>query len=369
MDGKTDGKQLKKSGFIVAEARRHPHRIPDTPRVPPSPRLESESFSAVSPRIAAIVPAFNEERDIAGVLRELTSYAGFTEVIVVDDGSSDATAQIATTFPVRLIRHEQNRGKGAAMQSGVSASESQVIFFCDADMRGLSHEMLDAVLAPVLSGETDMVIAMRNWRMYYASFILSMLPILGGQRALTRALWEKIPHKYRERFMVETALNFYARYWGNGYHYMVVPGLKQTIKEKKHGLWRGLRARFTMIGEVALAQLRLQFVEVPHSLKTGRIAFTNMVGALSGALLGAVILFASYTGPAQFVRELFAEELLEDPNAPFVDLLLYLATNLSIDLIAYFGVTLVVLNGAFALLNLRNLRYVTYKGSPVRRIS
>jgi glycosyltransferase involved in cell wall biosynthesis len=319
-------------------------------------------------RAAAIIPAFNEERDIAGVLRELSSYGGFNEVIVVDDGSSDATAQIAATFPVRLIRHEENRGKGAAMQSGVAATDADVIFFCDADMRGLSHAMLDAVLTPVLAGETDMVIAMRNWRMYYASFVLSMLPILGGQRALTRHLWLKVPEKYRERFMVETAFNFYAKYWGNGFQYMVVPGLKQTIKEKKYGLLRGVRARLAMVGEVALAQILLQFVEVPHSLKTGRIAFTNMVGALSGALLGAVILFASYTGPARFVRELFAEEMLEDQNTPFVDLLLYLATNMSIDLIAYLGVTLIVLNIGFALLNVRNLRYLAYKASPVRRI-
>jgi len=319
-------------------------------------------------RVVAIIPAYNEERDIAGVLRELCSYRGFREVIVVDDGSSDATAQIAATFPVRLIRHETNRGKGAAMQSGVAATDAETLFFCDADMRGLSHGMLGSVLAPVLNGETDMVIAMRNWRMYYASFVITMLPILGGQRALTRALWEKIPHKYRERFMVETALNFYARYWGNGYHYTVVPGLTQTIKEKKRGLFNGFRARLTMIGEVALAQVRLQFAEVPHNLKTGRIAFTNMVGALSGALLGAVILFASYTGPARFVRELFAEEMLEDPSTPFVDFLLFLATNMSIDLIAYLGITLIVLNIGFALLNLRNLRYLTHQASPVRRI-
>jgi hypothetical protein len=168
--------------------------------------------------------------------------------------------------------------------------------------------------------------------------------------------------------MVETALNFYAKYWGNGFQYMVVPGLRQTIKEKKHGLLKGLRARLRMLGEVALAQTRLQFAEVPHSLKTGRIALTNMIGALSGALLGAILLFAAYNGPAAFVRELFAKELLEDPDARIINLLLYLATNMSIDLIAYLGVTLIVLNIGFALLNLRNLHYLTHNGSPVRRI-
>lgn len=319
-------------------------------------------------KITAIVPAYNEERDIAGVLRELSSYPGFGDVIVVDDGSSDATAQITATFPVRLIRLEENRGKGAAMQAGVAATDADIIFFCDADMRGLSHALLDCVLAPVIAGETDMVIAMRNWRMYYVGFILTIIPILGGQRAVTRSLWHRVPNKYLERFMVETALNFYAKYWGNGYQYMVVPGLKQTIKERKLGFWRGLRARMRMSAEVVMAQVRLQFAEVPRTIRTGRIAFTNMVWSLSGALLGTVVLFASYTGPAVFIRELFAKELLEDPHAPFINFLLYLATNLSIDLIAYLGVSLIAANLAVALLNINKLRFLAYRPRAVQRI-
>lgn len=318
--------------------------------------------------VAAIVPAYNEERDIAGVLRELSAYPGFKEVIVVDDGSSDATAQIASTFPVRVIRHDVNRGKGEAMETGVAASDAGIIFFCDADMRGLSHDMLDRVLAPVRNCETDMVIAMRNWRMYYLSFLLSMLPILGGQRALRRDLWHKVPRQYRERFMVETALNFYARYWGNGFRYLVVPGLTQTIKEHKYGLFQGLRARMRMIGEIIHAQLVLQFSEVPNVVHTGRVALTTMAAALGGALLGAVVLAASYTGPAVFVRDLFAEELMRDPEAPFVHFLLFVATNTSVDLIALLGLSLLALNFLFALLQFRNLRFLAYRPSPKQRI-
>lgn len=318
--------------------------------------------------VTAIIPAFNEERDIAGVLRELTTYPDFSEIIVVDDGSSDATSRVATAFPVRLIRNEVNLGKGRAMQKGVDAATTDIIFFCDADMRGLSHGMLDAVIAPVRARETDMVIAMRNWRMYYASFILSLIPILGGQRALRKSLWLKVPAHYRDRFMVEIALNFYARYWGNGFSYVVVPGLKQTIEERKYGIWRGLKARLRMFAEVLHAQIRLQFVEVPRTLRSGRIAFTNMVAALSGALVGAVLLFASYTGPAVFVRELYANEMLTDPDTPFIHFLLNLATNTSVDFVAYFGAGLIVLNTIYALLNVGNLRYLAYQKAPVHRI-
>jgi glycosyltransferase involved in cell wall biosynthesis len=319
-------------------------------------------------RIAAIVPAFDEERDIAGVLRELSSYEGFSEVIVVDDGSQDATAQVAASFPIHLIRHEHNKGKGRAMQTGVDATDADIIFFCDADMRGLSHALLDDVLAPVISGETDMVIAMRNWRMYYAKFILSIIPILGGQRAVRRALWEKVPHTYKERFMIETALNFYARYWGNGYQYKVVQGLKQTIKEKKYGYWRGMKARLKMSGEVLAAQVRLQFAAVPRDVRTGRVALANTFGALIGTLFGALFLLAAYYGPVVFVRELYADKMHADPDTPFIDLLFYLAANTSADVIAGIGLALVALNAFFAVLNLKNLRFLSYPLSPVRRI-
>jgi len=319
-------------------------------------------------RVVAIVPAFDEERDIAGVLRELSSYEGFDEVIVVDDGSADATAQVASAFPVRVIRTEENLGKGGAMQMGVDASDADIIFFCDADIRGLSHALLDDVLSPVLRGETDMVIAMRNWRMYYAEFVLALMPILGGQRAVRRALWDKVPHKYRERFMIETALNFYARYWGNGYQYKVVPGFKQTIKERKYGLWRGLKARLKMSAEVVIAQVRLQFAATPENLQTGRIALANTFGALLGMFIGLLFLLAAYYGPVSFVYELYANELREDPDAPFVTLLLFFAANASADLLAGFGTALIATNALFALLQFNNLRFLSYPLSPAKRI-
>ncbi len=319
-------------------------------------------------RVVAIVSAFNEERDIAGVLCELASYSRFDEVIVVDDGSHDATAEVAATFPVRVIRLEENKGKGAAMQIGVQASGADIIFFCDADMRGLTHTMLESVLTPVLSKETEMVIAMRNWRMYYAGFVLTLIPILGGQRALTRSLWEKVPAKYRERFMAETALNFYARYWGRGYQYIVVPGLKQTIKEQKYGFWRGLKGRLRMSGEVVYAQVVLQLKEVPRTIASGRIALRNMIGAFFGIAIGIAVTTASYVGPAAFLRELFAPELLEDPNTPLINFLLNIATNFGADLIALIGVSIVIINILAVFLNLSNLHYLAYRPSAAERI-
>ena len=107
-------------------------------------------------RVTAIVPAFNEERDIAGVLREISSYPGFSEIIVVDDGSSDNTREvIANCKGVNLIAHQKNQGKSIAVCSGVQKATSDLILLLDADLIGLTAQNLTDLIQPVLTGEAD----------------------------------------------------------------------------------------------------------------------------------------------------------------------------------------------------------------------
>ncbi len=92
--------------------------------------------------ISVFFPCYNEEKNIEKLLRETTRFlptiASDYEVIVVDDGSIDATAKIAQNFSqqnqkVKVIRHEMNRGYGAALRTGFEVSGKDYIFFTDAD--------------------------------------------------------------------------------------------------------------------------------------------------------------------------------------------------------------------------------------------
>lgn len=103
-----------------------------------------------------------------------------------------------------------------------------------------------------------MFIGMRNRKMYFVRQVLAVVPLLGGERALTRKLWERIPCEYKNRFRIESALNFYARYCGRGFKYEVFVGLSQTIKEKKYGFMRGFMARLAMFKDLIYAQYLLQ---------------------------------------------------------------------------------------------------------------
>jgi dolichyl-phosphate beta-glucosyltransferase len=93
--------------------------------------------------LSVVVPAYNEGQRLPATLRAMAAYLLTTplntELIVVDDGSSDDTAAVAETFEagdlnLKLIRHPENRGKGAAVRTGVLASSGDVVLFSDADM-------------------------------------------------------------------------------------------------------------------------------------------------------------------------------------------------------------------------------------------
>lgn len=81
-----------------------------------------------------IVPAYDEEQGLAVVLDKLFQVVDESyEVIVVDDGSTDRTAEVARGFPCRLIQHEANKGKGQALRTGIQHARGEVILWLDAD--------------------------------------------------------------------------------------------------------------------------------------------------------------------------------------------------------------------------------------------
>lgn len=113
-------------------------------------------------RVAIVIPAYNEERTIIDVIRGLRQY-GFLTLIVVDDGSSDRTGELACHEGVILLRHIINRGLGGALGTGITAAlhlGAEAIVTFDADGQ---HDPDDIarLVEPIAKGEADVVIGSR----------------------------------------------------------------------------------------------------------------------------------------------------------------------------------------------------------------
>lgn len=116
---------------------------------------------SISPRIVVGMPAFNEGRYIGSVVLQARRYA--SEVIVVDDGSSDRTSSVARLAGATVLRHEQNRGKGAAVQTIIAEArkrDADILVLMDADAQHDPEEI--ASLVEAISGGFDLVIGSRT---------------------------------------------------------------------------------------------------------------------------------------------------------------------------------------------------------------
>jgi glycosyltransferase involved in cell wall biosynthesis len=221
--------------------------------------VEPEETSNLShgTRVAAIVPAYNEAETLTEVLQVLKATPLFQEILVVSDGSTDRTAEIAGALGMRTIRLRQNRGKGIAMAVGVAHTDAEILTFVDGDILNLTAAQLTELLEPVLSGRSDMNVGVRDRGPALNDFQRLHGPLLSGIRCLRREIFEAVPESHLEGFAIETGLNWACGELGMRITTTVLHNLKHLVKEKKRGLVQGFRARMRMFAAVFGAWLVL----------------------------------------------------------------------------------------------------------------
>jgi glycosyltransferase involved in cell wall biosynthesis len=215
-------------------------------------------------KTTAIIAAWNEENTIADVLRALTASESIDEVIVVSDGSTDRTVEIARSFDgVRTVALHENHGKGFAMAVGVANASNDVLFFCDGDMYNVTEEHIRALVTPVVRGDCDMNIGVRNRGPVRNFLHLKMKcgPVLSGIRVMRRAVFETVPPQYQSHYKIEAALNCFCARAGYRQMQTVIYGLNHVVKESKRGMVEGLQARWDMTSEVTLLLFDLYVFE------------------------------------------------------------------------------------------------------------
>ena len=183
--------------------------------------------------VTAVIPAWNEVQTIGAVVFAALDARLVDDVIVVDNASTDATAAAAAAHGARVVS-EPSRGKGEAMRAGVAAApHAGVIVFLDADLVGLRPDHIDDLVATVVGGRADMACGLFDRGPVANPIFLEGLPVLTGQRAVRRELFEQLDGDDVHGYRVEAALNSVVNRHGLVRHDQVLPGLWHRTKEEK----------------------------------------------------------------------------------------------------------------------------------------
>ncbi|MCK4975633.1 MAG: glycosyltransferase family 2 protein [Anaerolineales bacterium] len=208
--------------------------------------------------IGVVIPAYNEENDLPRVLNTVCSVDWITQVVVVNDGSTDNTLDVAQEYAAMdsrlMVEHLiENRGKGAAMLTGVQAlaDDIEIVIFLDADLIGLTPENLAKLCDPIRAGRYDMAVAVFSrgyWRTDVSQWVF---PNLGGQRCLLRNVALAVLEPLADSgYGVEIGLTRYAKRHKWQVQYVDWRGTTHSMQEHNLGWKRGFKVRGVMYQQI-----------------------------------------------------------------------------------------------------------------------
>ncbi len=220
--------------------------------------------------VSIVIPALNEEAPIAGVVREILATGVASEIIVVDNGSTDATAARAAEAGARVVSEPQ-RGYGRACRAGVEAvfPESSVVVFLDGDGSD-SAEFLAQLAEPIVRGEYDFVLGSRT----------------RGKREPGSMNFQQVASGYIAGCLIR--LLYGAKFTDmSPFRAIKAPVLHSLgMREETYG-WN-----LEMQMRVAKAHLRILEIPVNHRRRTGGLS--KVSGTLRGTLLAGIRIVVTF---------------------------------------------------------------------------
>ncbi|MCT4616842.1 MAG: glycosyltransferase family 2 protein [Candidatus Gracilibacteria bacterium] len=210
--------------------------------------------------VSCIIPAYNEGERIEKVLKIALNNDLISEIIIVNDGSTDNTKEVISNFisknsdkseKVNFIDLEKNSGKTNAVITGIKASSSDYLLFLDSDLIGLDNNAINNLINPVIDKQADITISIRqNSLEIYKKMGLDFV---SGERVFHKSLFTekdfeellKLPgfalESYLNNIIINKKLRIKTVYWDK----VISPR-----KSSKYGFWAGVKGDFNMIIEI-----------------------------------------------------------------------------------------------------------------------
>jgi len=200
--------------------------------------------------LTCLIPAHNEAARIGAVLRAVAGHPLVARVLVIDDGSTDATAAIARAAGVQVIAPPHNLGKTGALILGLRQVTQGHLLLLDADLTGLTPDAITALIAPVADGRAMASLSLRGnaprtWRRIGVDYIT-------GERVLPHALLAGHLDQIAAlpRFGFEVFLNRLLIAADQPIAIVPWPGVASPSKVSKRGVLRGIKADAAMMSDI-----------------------------------------------------------------------------------------------------------------------
>ena len=160
-------------------------------------------------KISCVICAYNEESRIRTILSAVIDHPLLAEVIVVNDGSTDQTHALLTSYgdKLKLISYPQNRGKTHALTQGIEAATGDLLMLLDADLLGITSANISALAEPVLTGKSDVSMSLRANSL--SAYRALGIDFVSGERVFPRALLSDLISNMQKlpRFGCESFIN------------------------------------------------------------------------------------------------------------------------------------------------------------------
>lgn len=245
-----------------------------------------EASILTSGQTTCIIPFYNEGVRIFGVLDTITRIDHISQIICVDDGSSDCTADlIAQKFPqIEVVKLAENQGKTAAIRHGLKHARQEYVLLMDADLQLVDQQEVTFALQAIETYDIDMIILRRINAPWFVKMDRGDV-LFSGERVMKRTDLEKVLHENVCRYQIEIAINNYMLEHDKTV-FWVPSSAFNTFKVQKMGLIDGFIKELDMFFDIILfAGLQNYFRQVTTFARKRHVSYSNQKTTLPHKML------------------------------------------------------------------------------------